>query len=484
MKFERSHTDFSMRVLTFISTFFPEEENKSPEVHYDVLDLVATKREKQLVVAFRGSAKTTLLAKYVVLYAAMFGHEDPIIKDLDVILFLTDTVDQATDNVRELKDAYDIACEHREDFAAMVYKGSRWLADEIEFVNAAGYRLNFIARAQGQKVRGIKRRGKRPNWLIVDDLENDEAVNSETSRRKLKHWFFNAVLPALHPTNRRIFFIGTPLHADSLLENLRNDSTWVKKEIPILDQNGFPAWIERFPLWKIEQMKEEAKAQGLLTSFYQEYMLQIMAEDDALFRPEYFQFRTLQEMPDDLDFYITCDLAISQATTADRTAFVVNGVDTGNSWHLVNIFADRVKPHEQVQQLIRMIEWCFDKNKKHPTVGVEAVSYQKSFLDMYEMEVERRPDIAHKLPRIVELKADAKKERRIQQLEPMFKRKLIYFYKNKYVPLLEEELLMFPRARHDDISDALAYQFQVVKMRHGAKESIFMSPQMIGEIAW
>ena len=437
-------------MLTFIQTFFPAEENETPEFHYDIFDLVASMQEKSLVACFRGGSKTTLLSKYLVLYASMFGHEDPVIKGYDVIIFLSDTVDQATDNVRELKDAYDLACDMRPEFGQMVSKGSRWLSDEVELINAAGYKLSFIARASGQKVRGIKRRGTRPNWLIVDDLENDEAVHNESNRRKLKQWFFSAVIPALHPTKRRVFFIGTPLHADSLLENLRADKTWNKIEIPIVDENGHPAWADRFPLWKIDQMKREAKEQGLLTSYFQEYMLQILADEDALFKPEYFRYKQSDELPDDLDFYITCDLAISQAKTADSTAMIVNGVDTANNWHIVNICIEKLKPHDQVKKLLNLIQWCYDKNKRVPTVGVEMVSYQKSFEDMFELELKLRTDMHHFVPRITELKADSKKERRIQQLEPMFRRKKVFFYKGRDIPKLEEELLMFPRAKHDD----------------------------------
>jgi len=480
----RSHSEFAERVLTFIQTFFPAEENISPEFHYDIFDLVATKKEKQLVVAFRGSAKTSLLSKYLVLYAAMFGHKDPIIKGYSFVLFISDTVDQATDNVRELKDAYDVACDFRPEFSKVVKQGSRWLADEVEFENAYGYKLSFVARASGQKVRGMKRRGMRPDWLIVDDLENDEAVHNESNRRKLKQWFFNAVMPALHPTIRRVFFIGTPLHADSLLENIRNDSSWEKIEIPIVDETGFPAWKDRFPAWKIEQMKEDAKKQGLLTSFYQEYMLRIMADEDALFKPEYFRYKAHADMPSDLEFYITADLAISQANTADRTAFIVNGVDTANNWHIVNVFMDRIKPHDQVKKLLELIDWCFKKNGRVPRLGVEMVSYQRAFKDMFEMEVTKRPDLAMIIPRLEELKADAKKERRIQQLEPIFRRKMVFFYPNQHLPLLEEELLMFPRARHDDGVDSLAYQFQLVKQRTGESDFIERDMPMLSAISW
>ena len=70
------------------------------------------------------------------------------------------------------------------------------------------------------------------------------------------------------------------------------------------------------------------------------------------------------------------------------------------------------------------------------------------------------------------------------KLEPMFRRKRVFFYKGKYIPKLEEELLMFPRAKHDDGSDALAYQFQLVKERQGDVMSIHQEISMLSPIAW
>lgn len=450
------------KVVTFSKQFFPKEENKTPLFHYQLLDIVAQGRDKQIACCFRGSGKSTIFTKWLPLYASFFGNLDGI--ETDFIMIVSDTTSQAEDMIREIKDLYDCCSA---EFKSILKPHNTWRSDEVEFINANGHVTNIVAKGAGQKVRGIKRRGKRPSYLIIDDLENDEAVLNEQNRKKLKDWFYKALLPCLSPTKSKIFFAGTPLHSDSLLENLRGDEQWNIAEFPIEDKDGKPLWADRFTNKWIANKKKEMKAQRMLTSFYQEYMLQIMSDEDQIFKPTYFKYTSLADLPDDLEFYITGDLAISEAKTADRTAFVVCGIDTSNTIYLVDIVADRMPPSKQVEVLVKLICEYYDKKKVPPTLGIELVSYQKAFKTMFEKHVEKLPHIRHKIPRIQELKPDAKKERRIQQLEPLFYRKQIVMVKNKYSHLLEEELLMFPRAKHDDISDAFAYILQLVRWREG-----------------
>lgn len=465
----QSHSDLAHRVVSFIKAFFPKEENDTPDFHYDIYNKVALKREKQLVEAFRGSAKTTLLSKYLPLYAAVFGDVDKDIGGLDVLLFITDTASQAEDNIREVKDAYEDA---DPSLRAILKPSKVWRSDELEFVNANGYKFNYVTRAYGQKVRGLKRRGRRPNWLISDDLENDEAVLNENSRKKLKMWFFNAVIPALHPTKRRIFFVGTPLHHDALLMNLKNDPSWNAYSIPIQKEDGTPAWPDRFPFWWINEKKEEMRQQGILSSFYQEYMLTIIADEEAIFTADMFRYMEKKDLPEDLEYYVTVDLAISDAKTADNTAIVVVGIDVANNLYVVNMKVGKIPPSEQVKSILQFCDMYYTNRNGCVTLGVELVSYQKAFKEIFEREAMKRSDIRHKIPKITELKPDAKKERRIQRLEPLFRQKAIYFVASKETKMLEEELLMFPRAKHDDISDALAYIVQIMRYREGASESI------------
>jgi len=93
-------------------------------------------------------------------------------------------------------------------------------------------------------------------------------------------------------------------------------------------------------------------------------------------------------------------------------------------------------------------------------VGIEKVAYQAAFLHFLEKEMPRRNTWFEVVP----LKAEKQKEIRIRALEPRFRAGMIYFPDiADWLAELESELLMFPRAKRDDLLDALAYIEQIAE---------------------
>lgn len=81
----------------------------------------------------------------------------------------------------------------------------------------------------GKKVRGRRHRNWRPDLIVLDDIENDENVNTPEQRRKLKNWFDKAVSKA-GDTYTDIMYIGTILHYDSLLNNVLQNPRYKTKK--------------------------------------------------------------------------------------------------------------------------------------------------------------------------------------------------------------------------------------------------------------
>ena len=92
-----------------------------------------------------------------------------------------------------------------------------------------GHKFRIIAKGAEQKLRGMLWNGKRPDLILVDDLENDELVLNKERRMKLRRWFFSALLPALS-VKGKIRMWGTVLHMDALLESLM-PREWDKKTL-------------------------------------------------------------------------------------------------------------------------------------------------------------------------------------------------------------------------------------------------------------
>jgi hypothetical protein len=85
-------------------------------------------------------------------------------------------------------------------------------------------------------------------------------------------------------------------------------------------------------------------------------------------------------------------------------------------------------------------------------LGIEEVAYQKALIYMIAEEMRRRGEI---IPvKGIHPGTDKTKEQRIMGLVPRFE--WGYAYLNKGLFDLELELAQFPRAKHDDLLDALS----------------------------
>ena len=101
-------------------------------------------------------------------------------------------------------------------------------------------------------------------------------------------------------------------------------------------------------------------------------------------------------------------------------------------------------------------------------IGIETVAYQRSLLYFIQEEMRRRQTY---LP-LQELKATGAKEVRIRGLLPLYRTGVIFHINTPKARELEEELLLFPQSPHDDISDSMAYQLQLIETTRGGARRV------------
>ena len=368
--------------------------------------------------------------------------------------------------IQEIKDLYD----SMDDRYKKLLVSEIWKSDEISFRLADGKTLSIVAMGAEGKIRGIRRKGNRPDLLIFDDSEYEELVYNPDRMRKWKKWVFSSAIPAMTPDGA-VLWIGTPL-PNSLLGELQENGGWDFINCPISDAHGTPAWVDRFPSAWIESKKKEFKEIGEINSWYQEFELKIISEAEQIFKPDMMRYKSVGELPEDLDYYVTCDLAISSATGADKTAFVVTAIDLDNNVYVVEIYAERSAPSVQVGALLSIASRYYNKNKRPIYIGMERGALKHAFIDQWDRRL-LDIDYGYKIPRIQDLDpygGKNSKNKRIQQLETLFYRKKVFFVRAiQNVGLLEEELLAYPASKHDDISDALSYLLQIVSWREKPK---------------
>ena len=155
--------------------------------------------------------------------------------------------------------------------------------------------------------------------------------------------------------------------------------------------------------------------------------------------------------------YILVDPAISLEKEADYTGIVVVGIDHFGCWYILDLVRNRYTPSQLISQIFYLNE------KWHPMdIGVEDVAFQKALQYSLHDEMRKRNEF---LP-IREVRPEARsKDQRIKGLQPLYANGIIYHNKElMYNEHIEDELLRFPRGRHDDLVDALSYAKDLVSI--------------------
>ena len=95
-------SDFALGFVTFIKLVngVDGEENKTPIVHYHMLDTITDGGRRIINLCHRGIAKTTVMGEYLILYIATYG-EIPGFGRIDLGLYVSDSIENGVKNMRK-----------------------------------------------------------------------------------------------------------------------------------------------------------------------------------------------------------------------------------------------------------------------------------------------------------------------------------------------------------------------------------------------
>jgi predicted phage terminase large subunit-like protein len=208
--------------------------------------------DREADAAPRGNAKSTWTTLIFVLWNAAY-------KKRRFELIVSETNSQSEDFISFIKAELETNERLKQDFPELCGEGPIWRADTI--ITRNGVKIRGVG--AGQKLRGMRHGSKRPDLVIVDDLENDEAVESPDQRKKLEKWFFKALMK-IGQKDTVYIVIGTVLHYDSLLNNLLSKPGWkgtkFKAVIKYSGSKLWEQWEEIFSDISIGKEAAEAKA--------------------------------------------------------------------------------------------------------------------------------------------------------------------------------------------------------------------------------
>lgn len=243
-------------------------------------------------------------------------------------------------------------------------------------------------------IRGVRYKNLRPSVIILDDITTNEAKTSEAIQNTINDNFYKSIIPALHPTRYKIFYIGTPISENDLLHQLGNNPEWVVHKFPICEK--FPcskeefvgAWEDRFPYEAVKSKYDMYKASGKEQDFAQEYMLEIvdlstlLVEEDDI---KWYDPTLVLKNKSAYNYYISTDFATSTKKSADYSTIAVWAVSYNNDWLLVDGQCKRQSMQENIEDLFQ-----YAKKWKPISVGIESSGQQGGFLSIIEEMKQQR----------------------------------------------------------------------------------------------
>ena len=323
------------------------------------------------------------------------------------------------------------------------------------------------AKGSGAGFRGTRVGPNRPDLIICDDIEKDDRVESRRQRKKLEHWLRRVVMPALAPGGQ-LLVLGSIIHYDSLLANLRDRAAWPRWDYRVYraleaetgDDGKYSSealWPDR---WPVEALHIERERVGTL-AFEQEYQANPIDDSIRTFRPEWLQRYDESELDErDLINLMAVDPATG-TTEGDYFAIWLGSIHrvTGIIYTR-RLTLERIGIVDQVKRIIA----AFDEFRP-VKIGIETNGYQAALKDILD-DHSRTKRIY--MP-IVSINSRLNKIARIQGTAP--------FYENGTFrlpavldPEVEAQFLHFPRSGKDDAPDVCAMGIELARSMRAAHE--------------
>ena len=424
-----------------------------------------------LIMAFRGSGKSTIVSTAYPLWAVLGTQQKKF------IVLITKTKIQAKQIMRNIRSEAENNQYLKSDLGPFVEESDEWGSEAIVFDRQ---QAKIMVISMEQSIKGLRHKHNRPDLIILDDVEDNESVKTRDQRDKTKEKYLRDIVP-LGDKNTKIIHIGNLLSNYSLIMSLKDkieedSTTEVFKRFPIVDELNVPYWPGKYPTYNdILIQKDKIKDE---VAWHLEYMLKVMSGVHQIIRPEYVQY--YDQLPARQRnrygeftrryIYIGVDLAISQKDSADYTAItpILFEKDFNNNWKsyiLENHIRERMDFSVTADSIIYMYKALSVYNCP-VTVIVEDVGFQKAIGDIIKLKNNNQ------FLRIENVNTATAKETRLRTCQPLFA-SMSVFFPSRGSEYMVQELLGFGQENHDDVVDSISIALNY------AVGNLFVRPRII-----
>lgn len=428
--------------------FYKEIEKFIPGDTYSVGDKQQLSLHQLLALMPRGTLKTSMVTIGLTCQFFLNYSEERVLID-------SETVTKASNFLAEIKGHFEGNELYRKLFFVTwgimpqpKNKAARWSNSALELAHRKTARKEASIEVAGVDV---TKNGMHYDLIIFDDLHSEiNTATKEQIEKVINH--FKLSYSLLDP-GCPVMVVGTRWTYTDLYQYIIDERK---------DSFNFITRSARSPQGELLYpsrltdafLDEQRKGQGSYI-FSCQYMNDPVDSETAKFKREWFQrkiFADVEGIP--INWYLTIDPG-GDGPTSDFVAFVVSGMDYQSNLYVRHI----LKAKMSNAQIVMMTFQLFRKFQPKRVVVETLASQGKSIEYTYK---EKMRELGVWLPIQYISGRNKSKIERIELLAPKYEFGQIFHIKEcPQINELEDELVHFPKAKNDDVSDAFATVLEV-----------------------
>lgn len=373
------------------------------------------------------------------------------------------------------------------DIQAEFMNNQRYIADFGEQVSYGNWQSNhfatkdgcgFWAFGRGQSPRGARQAAKRPNFAVVDDIDDKVIVKNPGRVREALDWVLEDLLGCLAIEGGRLIVAGNRIHKEGILAHLVGDieegdpkreniihvkvfaiEKGKKHEKADANEKGAkPAWHENH---KLEDLIDRMSKMGFRASrreyFHEHHEEGLIFKDDWI---EWVEPLTLKEYD---AIVVYCDPSFKDTAKSDYKAVVAVGLK-GKYYDVLKCWLRQDTVKNMVATFYEYYDWLED----HARYYMEANMLQDLLIKEFDEEAEER---GFHVPLRADKAKKENKEMRIENLSPLFERGYIRFSRAEKgstdMQNLKLQFLGFGSGMKDDGPDAVEGAIKKLAKKQG-----------------
>lgn len=431
----------------FVDYYFPHyttndegKQVKSAPFHTDAANkILKNKNLKGLFKWARGHAKSTHIDVFVPLWLKAQNQ-------LHVMVLVGKSEANANTLLGDVQAELEFNQRYISDFGVQKGSGS-W--ESGHFVTADD--CAFFALGRGQSPRGLRHRSRRPDYIVIDDLDDDELVNNPARVAKLTLWVKEALFGTLDGGRGRFIMVGNLISKNSVLANIAAIKSVYVTQVNALDKEGNPTWSAK---WSREEIEEQRDFMGY-TAFQKEMMNNPITEG-AVFRSDWIKYKRMLPLRDYAELVVYCDPSFKSSSKNDYKAVKLWGKTKAGELHHIDAFVRQTTVTE-------MVRWFYDLHERITAANaicsyyIEANFLQDIILDEFTREGSIR---GYQLPIRADRRKKPDKFQRIEGISPLWERGFVFYNVAKKddpdTMAALDQTLAFEKgsSSHDDAPDA------------------------------